>query len=194
MKMRGEKCVLRALSDEYATEFSSFLTEGINFEHTFTGSLPMRPIDVQAEWQEERKRHSLQWGIFRHDLLQDNFPVWNFIGTTGLYSVREIYRSWEFRILIGKPGELGRGIGTEACRMVLDWAFSRLNAHRVWLGLNQENMGAFKCYQKCGFKTEGVLRDELWCNGKYVNAVRMGILEDEWRGLKPSSSAAGASE
>lgn len=182
MNMKGEKCKLLTLSDDRAGVFSGYLERGLNFQHTFTGSIPMREVDVASEWERERKLGSVMWGIHVTD-----FDY--FIGTVGLYSHRDIYRSWEFRILIGHPDYLGKGIGEEATRMVVDWGFKRLNAHRIWLGVNEENVGAVKCYEKVGFKREGVLRDEIWINGKYVNAIRMSILEAEWGSIGSSSSA-----
>ena len=171
--MNGNDCYLNPLDDYYSNQFSNFINLGLNFKYTFTGSIPMRPVDVASEWERERKAGSLQWGIF-------DLNTQTFIGTTGLYGHRDIYRSWEFRILIGHPEFLSQGFGREATRLVVDWGFRRLNAHRIWLGCNEENIGAVKCYEKVGFKREGVLRDEIFCNGKYVNAVRYSILEQEW--------------
>ena len=171
MNLKGDLCRLLPLRKEDAYAFMSFLNLGLNFQFTFTGSIPMREIDVAEEWDKERKAGSVIWGVYDDK---------NFIGTTGLYSHRDIYRSWEFRILIGHPDYLGKGIGTEVTRMVVDWGFKRLNAHRIWLGCSAENLGAIKCYEKVGFKREGVLREEIWSQGKYVDAVRYSILEGEW--------------
>lgn len=175
MMLATERVWITPLSDAYAGEFARFLDEGLNFKFTFTGSIPMREIDVTKEWQRERDKGSVQWGVFTNE---DRL---GFIGTTGLYSHRDIYRSWEFRILLGHPQALGRGYGTQVTKFVVDWGFKRLNAHRVWLGVNEDNIGAVKCYESVGFKREGILRDEIYCGGKYVNAIRMSILEGEWK-------------
>lgn len=182
MRLRGDLCLLRPLRDEDAREFCRFLELGLNFQFTFTGSIPLRQIDVAAEWEKERKAGSMQWGVYDSHMITDGKEILpdRFIGTTGLYSHRDIYRSFEFRILIGHPDYLSKGIGTEVTRMVVDWGFKRLNAHRIWLGVNAENLGAIKCYEKVGFKREGLLRDEIFCQGKYVDAVRYGLLESEW--------------
>jgi RimJ/RimL family protein N-acetyltransferase len=164
--------VLAALDDFRAEEFATFIEDGLNFEFTFTGSIPLRQIDIVSEWERERKLGSMQWGIYAGGR--------GFIGTTGLYSHRDVYRSWEFRILIGHPEALGQGFGTIATKLVVDWGFKRLNAHRIWLGCNAENERAVRCYKSVGFKEEGRLRDEIYCGGKYVDAVRMSILESEW--------------
>lgn len=168
----GKLCELRVLreTDDEAKEWSDSVNAGLTTQHLFTGSFPMRLIDVKEKWRKEREAGDVLFGIWT------DF----FIGTCGLHGHRSIYRSWELRILLIDPNALGKGIGTEATRLLVDYAFTRLNAHRVWLGVNAENIGAIKCYEKVGFKHEGALRDEIYCRGKYVDAVRMGILEGEW--------------
>ena len=107
-------------------------------------------------------------------------PV-RFIGSCGLHGHREIYRSWEARWLIFDADAVGRGIGAEAVRLLTRYAFERLNTHRLWLGVSEDNTRALKCYIDAGFKIEGRLRDELFYAGKHRAAIRMALLEDEWR-------------
>lgn len=169
--------------------FADHLKNGANFKYTFTGSIPMRGVDVKAHWEKERDAGSVLWAIVTS---KGGF----FLGTVGLHSHRDIYRSWEFRIFISDPGALGRGYGTEAATLAVDWAFNRLNAHRVWLGVNAENLGAVKCYEKVGFKREGILRDDIFCMGRYMDVIRMGVLEGEWtsRTSAPAESAHSATK
>lgn len=172
--MKGQLCELRVLEPkpEEVRAWTDGVMSGMTTKYLATGSVPMRYIDVAKKWEEEREAGDVLFAIYADG---------KFVGTCGLHSHREIYRSWELRILIFDPVAIGKGIGTEAVRMLTDYAFNRLNAHRVWLGVNEENTGAYECYRKAGFQTEGILRDDLFCYGHYVNAIRMGILETEWR-------------
>ena len=43
------------------------------------------------------------------------------------------------------------------------------------------NERAIHVYEKCGFVREGVRRDELWKRGRFVNLVRMSLLDSEFR-------------
>lgn len=180
---KGGLCELRVLDPDDEMQVGTFtaaVNAGLTTQHLFTGSIPMRTKDYASKWNAELKAGEILFGIWASDGL--------FIGTCGLHSHRDIYKSWEFRILIFDPEYLGKGIGTEATRLCVDYAFTRLNAHRVWLGVNEENKGAVKCYQKVGFTVEGVLRDEIFVYGRYVNAIRMGVLEGEWK--SPTSAKA----
>ena len=172
--MRGSVCELHALEGDEAQvrRYTEAVNAGWTTKYLFTGSIPMRQIDVKRAWDRERELGSVEFAVYNKD--------W-FIGTCGLYAKREIYRSWEFRIIIFDPHAIGKGAGTEATNLTVGYGFERLNAHRIWLGVNAENVGAIKCYLKCGFKEEGRLRDELFIHGKYVDAIRMGLLESEWK-------------
>lgn len=184
---KGALCELRVLDPDDEMQvgtFTDYVNRGLTTQHLFTGSIPMRTKDYAAKWDQERKAGDIQFGIWTSTSADGGNPNGPFfIGTCGLHSHRDIYKSWEFRILIFNPEFLGKGIGQEATRMCVEYAFTRLNAHKVWLGVNEENQGAFNCYRKVGFQVEGILREEIFCYGKYVNAVRMSILEQEWKSI-----------
>jgi len=171
--MKGIACELRVLraTDEEVKRWTDGVMSGLTTEHLFTGSYPMRYIDVKETWEKERKAGDILFAIYADA---------SFIGTCGLHAHREIYRSWEARFLIFDPAAVGHGIGREATKLLTGYAFERLNAHRVWLGVSEDNTRAYKCYIDCGYKVEGRLRDEIFYGGKYHAAIRMSLLEDEW--------------
>ena len=104
------------------------------------------------------------------------------IGNVGLYTINWIARSVEYRIIIGEKKFWGKGYGTESARLVIDYGFNKLNLNKIWLGVNAENKAAVKSYKNAGFAHEGVLREEIYRNGKYYDAIRMSILRKEYNG------------
>lgn len=106
------------------------------------------------------------------------------IGNVGLYAINWISRSAEFRIIIGEKEFLGKGYGTEAAELILQYAFEKLNLNKVWLGVNAENLPAVKSYENAGFVREGTLRQEIYRNSKYYDAIRMSILREEYANKK----------
>jgi RimJ/RimL family protein N-acetyltransferase len=106
------------------------------------------------------------------------------IGVVGLHGMDPIRRAAEFRILIGDKAFWGRGYGTEAARLCLAYAFELLNLHKVFLGVHAGHEAALRAYEKCGFVREGELRDEIFRNGRYYHAVRMSILDHEYRAVR----------
>ncbi|MBI5077481.1 GNAT family N-acetyltransferase [Candidatus Falkowbacteria bacterium] len=75
----------------------------------------------------------------------------------------------------------GRGLAREVIAAVLRIAFDELALNKVWLIVREKNEKGRHVYRKAGFETEGVLREEYRVKGKFVNMVRMAILEREYR-------------
>ena len=74
----------------------------------------------------------------------------------------------------------GQGYGTKTYRMLLEFCFHHLNAHRVWLEVLESNSVGIALYKKIGFKEEGRLREAVFRNGIYQDCVVMSILESEY--------------
>jgi len=88
-------------------------------------------------------------------------------------------QSCNFRILIG-PGGRGRGLGTEATRLIVGYGFEHLGLHRVSLEVYNFNPRARHVYEKAGFRAEGVLRESLRYDEQWIDATVMSILAPEW--------------
>ena len=112
--------------------------------------------------------------------LEDNLPV----GIVGLANLDERNASAELRVVIGEVGAWDKGKGSDAIQVMLDHAFNVRNLHRVWLRVMEYNKRALRCYEKCGFAVEGRCRHDLYHEGAWRDALRMSILEDEFRGRK----------
>ncbi|HEU4964435.1 MAG TPA: GNAT family protein [Bacilli bacterium] len=81
---------------------------------------------------------------------------------------------------IGQPEDRGRGIGQEAIRLVLAFAFQELNLHRVQLTVFDYNRPAIAAYEKMGFTKEGAFREFLHRDGKRYDMHLYGLLRSEW--------------
>ncbi|MBW5483648.1 GNAT family N-acetyltransferase [Streptomyces bambusae] len=88
--------------------------------------------------------------------------------------------SCSFRICLA-PGTYGRGLGTEATRLIVGHGFEALGLHRISLEVYAFNPRARRAYEKAGFRAEGVVRDALLWEGERVDATLMSILAPEWR-------------
>jgi RimJ/RimL family protein N-acetyltransferase len=87
--------------------------------------------------------------------------------------------SASFRTLIGPAGR-DRGLGTESARLLLGYAFERLDLHRVGLEVFDFNPRARHVYEKVGFVHEGTRRHALRFDDEWVDAHDMSILAHEW--------------
>jgi RimJ/RimL family protein N-acetyltransferase len=104
-----------------------------------------------------------------------------YLGEVVLNQIDWQNRSASFRIALASEKLFGRGYGTEATRLILDYGFQQLKLHRIGLEVYDFNPRAQHMYEKVGFVQEGMLRDVLLWDGVYHSAIVMSILENEYR-------------
>jgi RimJ/RimL family protein N-acetyltransferase len=170
----GGHVALRPLTPDDAAILVPWMLDGDVTRFMFTGQRPLTVEQVREEIR--RDTASASNTVF---LVVDRVtgrPV----GYAGLYDIHATARKAEFRILVGAKEFWNKGYGTEVTELLTFYAFDRLNLNKVWLGVTDENRGAVRAYQKAGFREEGRLRQELYRNSRYYDALRMSILRDEY--------------
>lgn len=105
------------------------------------------------------------------------------IGITSLIQIDYKNRNAECIIDIGDKDYWGKGYGTEALRLLLDYAFLELNLHRVSLRVFSFNRRAIRMYEKLGFAKEGSSRQALFREGTWHDLIHMGVLQTEYSSL-----------
>jgi RimJ/RimL family protein N-acetyltransferase len=102
------------------------------------------------------------------------------IGNISVQKIDPVNRSAEIAIIIGNKKYWNKGIGSEAYRLVIDYGFRTLNLNRLSSGQTITNKGMISVCEKNGMKKEGLLREVLYKNGKYLDAVVYSILAKEF--------------
>jgi len=102
------------------------------------------------------------------------------IGNIGLLRLDLRHRRTDIGIVIGEKDAWSRGYGREAIALLLEYLFGELGLNRVGLYADASNLRAIRCYERCGFRHEGLLREYRFKRGQYVDCVRMGILRRDW--------------
>lgn len=103
------------------------------------------------------------------------------IGEAGLLRMFKPWRCTDMTVIIGEKDEWGKGYGTEAGRLLLEFAFKQLHFHRISVGVVGLNHRALRFWEGLGFKKEGVERDGYYYDNKFSDFIMMSILEDEYR-------------
>ena len=115
------------------------------------------------------------------------------IGNAGLDSISYAHRTAEFFIVIGEKESWGKGYGTEVTRLVLDYGFTCLGMHNIYLRVFANNQRAIRAYQRSGFRMAGRQRQTRWRGGRPYDLILMDCLATEFQGgalnyLLPESS------
>ena len=74
----------------------------------------------------------------------------------------------------------GKGLGFEAARRVLDYAFDELKLHRVVAITDCENASSVALLERLGMRREGHFIQNIWFKGKWGDEYQYAILRDEW--------------
>lgn len=99
-----------------------------------------------------------------------------YIGNTFFRKMDWQNRSAEYGIFIGDSEHRGAGIGPEVTQRMLEQGFSEFGLHRIWLTVLAFNERAIRCFEKCGFQREGVLRDAIYSGGQFNHVIIMSVL------------------
>jgi len=101
------------------------------------------------------------------------------VGLVELIEINYIHRSAEFQIII-TPEHQGKGYAKTLINKALDYSFTILNLHKIYLHVAIENEKAVYLYEQCGFIEEGHLVEEYFINGQYRDVKRMYVLQNQY--------------
>lgn len=171
--LTGNLVVLRPVwvSDARALA-ASVLDPDVN---RLTGTHTTHSLEELERWYASRAGHD-----DRLDLAIVERATGETVGEVVVNDLDVHNRSCGFRIALFGRRFFGRGLGTEASRMVLAHAFETVGLHRIALEVYAFNPRARRVYEKIGFVHEGVQRQALHWQGDWIDAHSMAILAHEW--------------
>lgn len=171
----GERVRLTALRPDDARSFAEWYEDG-TFGRLFDSNVAMPRSDRDMEkWiddaQRSRSTHAFAIRLHYSD---------DMIGVVLLDDVQMNNGTGWVAIGIGDAAHRGKGYATEAMGLLLKFAFSELNLHRLQLTVFGYNDPAISLYDKLGFKREGVFREAIHRDGQRYDMLLYGMLKAEW--------------
>ena len=103
-----------------------------------------------------------------------------YIGFCGLINIDRITRKAELYNVIGEKKIHGKGLGTEAYMITVNYGFIELGLNRIYGYQNVDNHAALKAVNRIGWSLEGTLRQDLWAHGKLYDKNVVSILRKDW--------------
>ena len=173
INIEGELVALGPIRRELIPLYQRWIND---FETTKNLLLPPGPMSLEAEtaWFDRT--------VASGDVMFTVYEkvTWRPIGNADLRQIDYRHRSASFGIMIGEPSCRGRGYGTEAVRLVLDYAFTGLGLHNVLLTTFAFNFAGRRAYEKAGFKVIGRRRQVRWLAGRWWDEIYMDCLATEF--------------
>ncbi|MCS6808251.1 MAG: GNAT family protein [Bacteroidota bacterium] len=183
--IRGSKILLKALSEQdvYESGWYGWFNDEVATEFVQQHYFP-NTVQKQLEFYREniaRSSTKIQLGIVPNGTA-------TIVGVVSLSNIDFMNRKAEFGIMIGDASARGKGYGTEACFLMVKHGFERLSLNRIYLGVHAQHTAAIRSYEKVGFVREGILREDVLMNGRYIDTVIMSMLASDFRTLYSTSS------
>lgn len=155
--MAGEQPIINVLGERVALgpHCRELLPTYLRWINDFTalrtlGAVAPRPTTLEQEaiWYDGQSANEVRFTIYER-------AAWRPIGTTALHSIDHRNRAAVFGIHVGESDARGKGFGTEATRLTLDYAFAALGLHSVMLTVAEFNFAGRRAYEKAGFTEFG---------------------------------------
>ncbi len=146
--------------------------------------------DPAALWSEKKFKEWLEKDLSKETQEEFFFDIHTLegdrlVGFIGLMDIEWNHGNAWVAIGIGDRAEWGKGYGSEAMRLIVQYAFNELNLQRVSLAVFEYNQRAQRSYEKVGFKLEGRQRQVIHRAGQRYDVLIMGILRSDWYKTNP---------
>jgi RimJ/RimL family protein N-acetyltransferase len=171
--LTGEKAALRPFTEADAEVIAEMIEDPEVIRFTFEPDTVITPESLRSWYGSRSDRTD------RLDLAVTDRATGELVGEVVLNEWNPATRSCNFRTLLGPRGR-GRGLGTEATRLIVAYGFEQLGLHRIELQAYAHNRRALHVYEKVGFVVEGVRREVQLREGEWADEVLMAILDHEW--------------
>ena len=170
----GKLVRLVAFDPEKDAEYLARWNQDSHFQQlASSGPAKLWTAKEMKEWLE---KHADELYNFTIRTLDDDRVV----GNIDLSGMNWVTRDSWVGIGIGAREDWGKGYGTDAMNLILQFAFESLNLNRVSLTVFEYNERAVASYRKAGFREEGRQRQWMQRGGERFDLIYMGVLREEW--------------
>ena len=185
MNLTGRLVRLRALEERDVAAMVALLSEpGVAAS---LGSWAWHPYGEQdaRRFLTQPDQRAVDWAI-------DDLSDGAFVGITSLSRIDYQDHNAAWGIWIGPPERWDRGLGSEACRLAVRFAFEHLGLEKVWLQVPETNPRGRRAAEKAGFALEGTLARHVFVDGRLVPAHVLSAFRDHPLYSQPATSEVGS--
>lgn len=178
LNIAGERTALGPLSRELIPLYQRWFN---SFELLRTLDRQLKPVSRdQVETWFDARTSGVQIGTVVVFTIYE-CGTWRPIGNTALDNINLRDRTAEFGIFIGESELQGRGYGTEATRLMLDYGFTGLGLQNIMLRVWEYNTAGIRAYEKAGFREFGRRTRAHMLNGNWWDDIYMECLAEDFQ-------------
>jgi RimJ/RimL family protein N-acetyltransferase len=103
-----------------------------------------------------------------------------FIGTLKIGHINWRTGVADIGIMIGEKKYRGKGLSQDIIKIGCDYAFKKLSMRKITAGTASGNIAMCKCFERVGFKKEGIIRGQVLIEGVYEDHILYGLFPNEF--------------
>jgi RimJ/RimL family protein N-acetyltransferase len=174
MPLRGKRILLAPLKPEDMVAIAPFFADTNALYHYLPDKLMPRNDEQLRVLMED-------WNDGERNLVFACRYDGKTIGIVSISDIDFVSGNGELGVMISNVNVRGMGLATEACMLMLDYAFGELRLHRVTVRVAPGNEPPLQLFRKLGFIHEGRMREVIRRRDSYGDLLLFGLLEDEYR-------------
>ena len=178
------------LSVNFSDDDIVFITECMNnsdITKYLMRRFPTYPTE-EKEWLEKIHTKTDTDQVFGISLIETG----ELIGMMGLHRISWVDRTATTGAYIAVDTNRGKGLGSEAKMLLLDYAFNSLMLRKISSYVLATNERSKRYNEKCGYRVEGILKQHAAVYGGYADEYVMAVFKEDfepiWRIYKESAS------
>lgn len=171
MTLFGERIYLKRLSrDELRGNYISWLNDEEVCKYNSHGDV-LYTEEMATNFIDSLKKSNFKI-VYAVCLKENNLHI----GNISLQQIDHKNNKAEIAYLFGEKQYWNRGYAKEASKILIDYAFRKLNLHRLYFGTHVENIRMQKLGEKLGFRKEGIKKEAQYSNNKYNDVIIYGLV------------------
>ncbi|HEX2979638.1 MAG TPA: GNAT family protein [Anaerolineaceae bacterium] len=183
---KGNKILLAALDGETDAQIEATWTHDPDFSQLITAD-PVRPLyaaQVKKKYEEIAKEEATRYRFGIRTLDEDRL-----IGFVDLRWIEWTNGSSWLSMGIGKPVDRGHGYGSEALRMLTEYAFDELNLYRISAMVSEYNQRAIHLLETRAFRREVCQREAIHRFGRRWDNYIYELSVQDWKATRERGEA-----
>ena len=172
MNIFGSKVVLRAIEPVDKEMFLEIINDPETEKMIGGLSFPVSSLE-QEQWIRNQvgNKSTLRCVIAKREKPEEG------IGTVILSDIDYRNGVAQVHIKLALNGARGQGVGTDALMAITKYAFDELRLNLIYAEVLAYNETSQRLFSKCGFNRDGILRERVFKNGKYVDVYSYSLLK-----------------
>ncbi len=172
----GKRVLLRPLEEEDAETYAEWLNQPQMRDYL----LVRFPISLTSEREWIAGMISMEGNPSNIVLAIERKTDGKHIGSVGLHQINWLHRRATTGSFISPARLRGKGYGSEAKGLLLDYAFGELGMRSLWSIAFEGNIASCRALEKQGYKENGRFRKAHLVKGEWVDGIYYDILREEW--------------